>query len=181
MDRPQPTDVMLQERIQAGDEEALIILFARYDGLILSVINSKIRAPTDVPDVLQEVHMAIWQAIRSRKPVRSLKAWIGGIARNKCADYWRAAEKRDTPFSDDALVPLAEALNLTEVDLETLRQKLRKAVADLKPIYKLVVELHYFELWPIRRIAEEKNLKTGTVKRRLNVARIQLRKRLRGG
>ena len=174
MNQSQPTDAMLQERIQTGDEEAMIILFARYNGLILSVINSKIGASTDAPDVLQEVHTAIWQGICSGEKARSLKAWIAGIARNKCVDYWRGAEKRDTPFPDDALVPLAEALNLTEIDMEALRLKVREALADLAPIYRIVVELHYYESWPISRIAEEKDLKTGTVKRRLHEARNRL-------
>ena len=109
---------------------------------------------------------------------------MSGIARKKCADYRRSAQRRLTPIRDEALAPLVDALNLTEVnldalteiELDALRQEVREAVADLSPIYREVTELHYFKPWSIREIAEEKNLPEGTVKRRLYEARNQLRR-----
>ena len=175
MDQPQLTDDLLVKRIQTGDEEALGVLFARYDAVCASIINKEIGNTADAPDVLQEIHLAIWKSIDSFKEGRSLKAWVAGIARNKCADYRRAAQRRLTPFPDDALVPLVNALNLTEIDSDALRREVREAVADLPPIYREVVELHYLESWSISKIAERKNLPQGTVKRRLHEARNRLR------
>ena len=71
---------------------------------------------------------------------------------------------------------LVDALNLTEIDLDALRQEVREAIANLPPIYREVVELHHLQSWSIREIAAEKNLKTGTVKRRLHDARNRLRR-----
>ena len=72
-------------------------------------------------------------------------------------------------------MPLVDALNLTEIDSDARRQEVREAVANLPPIYREVVELHYLESLPVSEIAEEKNLPQGTVKRRLHEARNRLR------
>ena len=145
MDQPQLTDDLLVKGIQTGDEEALGILFARYEAVFASIISRKIGNTADAPDVLQEIHLAIWKSIDSFKEGRSLKAWLMGIARNKCADYWRRTEKRDIPYPDESLVPLVDALNLTEIDLDVLRQEVREAIANLPPIYREVVELHHLQ------------------------------------
>ncbi len=149
MDQPQLTDDLLVKRVQTGDEEALGVLFARYDAVFASIINSEIGNTADAPDVLQEIHLAIWESIDSFKEGRSLKAWLTGIARNKCADYRRAAQRRLTPFPAEALVPLVDVFNLTEIDSDARRQEVREAVADLPSIYREVVELHYLESWSI--------------------------------
>ena len=118
------------------------------------------------------------RGIGSFKEGRSLKAWISGIARNKCADYWRSAQRRITPFPDEALTPLVGALNLTEIDLDARRQEVREAVADLPPIYREVVELHYGESLLVREIAEEEKtsklalLSVGFMKREIGFAGI---------
>ena len=184
MDQPQLTDDLLVKRIRTGDEKALTILFDRYETVFASIINDNVDKTAGAPDVLQEIHLAIWKSIGSFKEGRSLKAWMSGIARNKCADYRRSTQRRLTPFADEALVPLVDALNLTEVnldalteiELDALRQEVREAVADLSPIYREVTELHYFKSWSIREIVEEKNLPQGTVKRRLHDARNLIRR-----
>ena len=176
MDQPQLTDDLLVKRIQTGDQEALGVLFARYDAVFASIINKEIGNTADAPDVLQEIHLAIWESIDSFKEGRSLKAWFTGIARNKCADYHRSTQRRLTPFPDEAIVLLVDVLSLTEIDLDAQQQEVREAVADLPPIYQEVVELHYGESLHVREIAEEKNLKVGTVKRRLHEARNRLRR-----
>ena len=175
MDQPQLTDDLLAKRIQTGDQEALAIPFDRYESVFASIINNEIGNTADAPDVLQEIRLAIWKSIGSFEEGRSLKAWMSGIARNKCADYRRSTHRRLTPFPDETLAPLVNAPNLPESNLDALRQEVREAVADLPPIYREVVELHYFKSWSIREIAEDKNLKTGTVKRRLHDARNLIR------
>ena len=176
MDQPQLTDDLLAIRIQTGDEKALGILFDRYETVFASIINKEIGNTVDAPDVLQEIHLAIWKSIGSFEEGRSLKAWMSGIAHNKCADYHRATQRRLTPILDEVLVSLVDALGLTEIDLDALWQEVREAVADLPPIYREVTELHYFKSWSIREIAEEKNLPQGTVKRRLYDARNLIRR-----
>ena len=184
MDQPQLTDDLLAKRIQTGDEKALGILFDRYETVFASIINKEIGNTADAPDVLQEIHLAIWKSIGSFEEGRSLKAWVARIARNKCADYQRSTQRRLTPFPDEAQAPLVDALNLTEVnldalteiELDALRQEVREAAADLSPIYREVTELHYFKSWSIPEIAEEKNLPQGTVKRRLHEARNLIRR-----
>ena len=176
MDQPQLTDDLLVKRIQTGDEEALTTLFVRYESVFASIISREIGNTADAPDVLQEIHLAIWKSIGSFEEGRSLKAWMSGIAHKKCADYRRSTHRRLTPFPDEALAPLVDALGLTEIDLDARRQEVREAVANLPPLYREVVELHYFESWSIREIAEEKNLPQGTVKRRLHDARNLIRR-----
>ena len=137
MDQPQLTDNLLVKRIQSGDQEALGVLFARYEVVFVSIINREIGNTADAPDVLQDIHLAIWKSIGSFEEERSLKAWMSGIARNKCVDYRRSTQRRLTPFPNEVLEPLVDALNLTEIDSDASGQEVREAVADLPPIYRL--------------------------------------------
>lgn len=128
--------------------------------------------------------MAIWQSLRSRDPrkkVRSLEAWIVTIARNKCADYWRTAEKAPVPFPDEVLLPLVDDINVMDDVREALLHAVREAISNLPPIYQEVIELHFFEGWPVRKIAEERQLKLGTVLSRIHEGKKRLRRHFAQG
>lgn len=96
-------DHLLVKRIQTGDQNALGILFTRYEAVFASIISREIGKSADAPDVLQEIHLAIWKSIGSFEARRSLKAWISRIARNRCVDYRRSTQRRPLPVG---MVPL---------------------------------------------------------------------------
>ena len=148
----------------------------------MKIIRARVGERNDVPDVYQEVCIAIWQGISSLKNRSSsldwdssVKAWMTQVARNKCADYWRSKQRRDVPHCDEEMKQFGDEISLAEFNLGELYMEADEAIAELSPIYREVVELHYKQRWSIAEIALEKNLPDGTVKWRLHEARKQLR------
>ena len=177
-------------RAQAGDREAGDSLIKLYENLLLTIVRSKVSHPDDVPDVYQEVCIAIWKNIGSFNQygdgspeawVMSLEAWVMQIARHKCVDHSRSKENREVPHSDGAIAQVMDETSLakfnmgeTEYHSTVTRIELDEVIEQLPLIYREVVELFHREGKSISEIASEKNLPKGTVKRRLHEARKKL-------
>lgn len=152
---------VLIHRIKEGDQRAFESLINRYDNQILKIIRSEIRNSNDVPDVYQEVRIAIWKGIGSvtRSGLLdwgdSVKAWVKKVARNKCADHGRSKQSREVPHSEAEVAQFLFGRSRDQFKQEELCAKLDDAIAELPPIYREVVEL-YRDGWKIDEIAATK-------------------------
>ena len=164
---------VLIHRIKEGDQRAFESLINRYDNQILKIIRSEIRNSNDVPDVYQEVRIAIWKGIGSVTRFGlldwgdSVKAWVKKVARNKCADLRRSKQSREVPHSEAEVAQFLFGRSRDKFEQEELAAKLDDAIAELPLIYREVVEL-YRDGWKIDEIAATKKLPVGTVKWRLH-------------
>ena len=123
------------------------------------------RLPTkaDADDVLQEIALAVLSAKEAPESEEKGKAWLLGIARHKCADYFRCAY-REAPSAEGG-VP-EPAYTYTRVGLE-----LRDCLDSLAEADRQVLALHYLEDRPQREIAQSLDIPLGTVKSRLHTAK----------
>ncbi len=125
----------------------------------------------DAEDILQEVRLCAYRGFDTLKDPSMFKAWIIGIARNKCADYYRnkTVELPLDVIPEESLTqsryglvwdsPVSETLDsLSENDRELLR-------------------LFYFEERPQEEIAQLLGIPVGTVKSRLFAARKRFKQR----
>jgi RNA polymerase sigma-70 factor, ECF subfamily len=55
----------------------------------------RVRDPATAQDLVQEVFLAAWRGRQSASKVRSEKAWLLGILKNKIADYYRQQSRRN--------------------------------------------------------------------------------------
>ena len=123
----------------------------------------------EAEDVLQEVFAAAAQGYTSLQDDVNLQAWLVGIARNKCADYFRRKYRRSE-------VPLEMAESLRIMPPGLLRDSpVLETLDTLSMQDQTILRLHYFQDLPLQEIAVRLGIPLGTVKSRLHHAREHFR------
>lgn len=134
-------------------------------------IRYRISEPHDAEDVLQEVCMAAAACFTSLREPSAFKAWLMGIANNKCKDYYRKIARRlELP-----LEALTESM-LCKGRLGIMQQNaVRDTLDTLGSKERQILYLYYFKQLPQEDIAKLLAVPLGTVKSRLHYAKASFR------
>lgn len=167
-------DGTLLEQVRQGDQSAMAEVFDRYSRTVYSVAMRILKDPGHAEDVMQEVFFQVWRYPDQFVPGRgSLGAWLVVVARNRAIDLLRRRKPADSV--DD--VVLASASNLaSEAERNALVQKVRQVLQGLPIEQQRSMELAFFEGLSHSEIAERTGDPLGTVKTRIRLALITLRK-----
>ena len=165
---------LLKERTNTG----FSYLYDHYSGALFSVILNIIPDQTLASDVLQEVLINVFRKIESYDPSKSrLYTWMLNIARNEAIDTVRSKGYRNSQQNREASESVYESAGSVQQNVD--RIGLRKLIDALKPDYRQVIELAYFNGLTQEEISQMLNMPLGTVKTRLRTALIQLRSIMR--
>jgi RNA polymerase sigma-70 factor (ECF subfamily) len=167
-------DAALLGRVEQGDQQAMAVLFDRYSGMVYSVALRVLKDTGQAEDVMQDIFIQIWKRPGGFVSGRgSLGAWLVVVARNRAIDSLR--RRRPTDSVED--VVLASSTDLAaEAERNTLMEKVRAYLSQLPPEQRKSVEMAYFEGLSHSEIAEKTGDPLGTVKTRIRLALITLRK-----
>jgi RNA polymerase sigma-70 factor (ECF subfamily) len=131
-------------------------------------------------DVVDEAFLDIWRAAAAYSGEGSAAGWVRRIVRNKSIDWIR--RRRERPLSSDDAAAQRFEQNADPGDTpEAIAMKisraeeLREALNTLKPEFREVLWLCYFEDKSIAEIAEMTGVPENTVKTRLFHARKALK------
>ena len=154
----------------------MAVIFHRFSGPVYSVALRVLHDTGQAEDVMQEIFLQLW-----RKPAAfvqgrgSLGAWLVVVARNRAIDLLR--RRKPTDSVDD--VVLASPFNLAaEAERNTMMEKVRLILANLPAEQRKSLELAYFEGLSHTEIATRTGDPLGTVKTRIRLALMSLRKAL---
>ena len=163
-------------RVSKGDQQAMAEIFDRYSRLVYSVALRVLSDSGHAEDVMQEVFLKVWREPQVFFQDRGrLGAWLAVIARNRAIDSLRRRKPSDSV--EDVI--LASRTDIaSEVERESLIDKIRGAMRILPPEQKLSMELAYFEGLSHSEIAARTGDPLGTVKSRIRSALLSLRKAL---
>ncbi len=171
-----PADAELLRRISQRDEAAMATLFDRYARIVYSIALRVLHDPSEAEDVMQEVLMQIWRGASSFVVGRgSLAGWLAVVARNRAIDVLRRRHPSDSV--DEVVLPASIDL-AAEAERNTLIEKLRIIMQELPIEQQKSVELAFFEGLSHSEIAEKTGDPLGTVKTRIRLALISIRKAL---
>jgi RNA polymerase sigma-70 factor (ECF subfamily) len=159
------TDGALLQRIADGDSAAFDTLYRRFARPILGLALRLLRDRSRAEDAVQETFAAIWRSAASYRPDRGPGApWLYAVARNAIID--RARARRDTTFAD----PPDEASGADgppeRAESAYTSWRVHRAVHDLPPSEREVLELAYWGDLSQREVAEFLGIPLGTVKTR---------------
>lgn len=174
MDQPV---LSLLERIQAGDEDALLALHARYASLVYSVAYRIMNDTMAAEEVTQDTFMRLWhKAALYDAGKGSFVTWLLTIARRIAIDTFRQ-QRRDplleTLWIDSSTEHWENALSANrDGDLPRL---MKVIIQDLPEEQRQVIELAYFYGMTHSQIAEYIALPLGTVKTRIRLGMEKLR------
>ncbi|WP_119069465.1 RNA polymerase sigma factor [Aggregatilinea lenta] len=167
----------LVERIQAGDEEALLALHARYASLVYSVAYRIMNDAMAAEEVTQDTFMRLWhKAALYDAGKGSFVTWLLTIARRIAIDTFRR-QRRDpilnTLWIDDNIEQWENTLSVGQNG--ELARLMRVLMDDLPGEQRQAIELAYFYGMTHSQISEYVDLPLGTVKTRLRLGMEKLR------
>jgi RNA polymerase sigma-70 factor (ECF subfamily) len=167
-------DAALLASIQSGDQDAMSRFFGRYSSMVYSVALRVLKDPGEAEDVLQEIFIQVWKNPGAFVSGRgSLGGWLVVVARNRAIDVLR----RRRPSEPVELFALPSATNLAnEAERSVLMEKIRGAMHTLPVEQQKSVELAFFEGLSHSEIAAKTGDPLGTVKTRIRLALLTLRK-----
>lgn len=142
-------------------------------GAVERFVKFKLPSSFDADDVLQEVYMAASAGFETLADKSCFKAWLIGIARHKCNDYYRKRAKMMEisidEISESALGYGRMGITETSVVCETIS---RLASRDQEILY-----LYFFRDMPQAEIAKKLGIPIGTVKSRLHTAKLNFKEK----
>lgn len=151
-------------------------LYSLYATDVLRVAYYYLGDRSRAEDVAQETFVRLLASHTQLQAGRE-KAWLFRVALNICRDFWGSAWFRYSVFGhpDFELFPAPD-----EISAVPDRYALAEAVNRLRPPFKEVVLLFYYQGFSTAEIAEMLEISEGTVSSRLSRARSFLQKDIEG-
>ena len=165
----------LFEKLKRGDPDAAGELARLYYDDILSYCLFHVPDRSLAQDAVQDAFIKIYRAWRPIENPSAEKAWVMRITVNVCKDYLRSAWKRKVNLVEQ----YPELPGMEEP--KDGQGRLFQEIMALKPKYKEVILLHYYQQLKVGEIAAVLGAPQSTVSIRLRRAREALKKRLEGG
>lgn len=173
---PRFVQVSLEQRLVSGDPGALRELYDLYGPMVFGLCRRLVG--TEAEDVTQQVFLDAWRSRARFDPsLGSLGAWLARIARFKAIDHLRAAGRRPSIPSSEAGDTLVQE---AEVDSVVDQMVITRALDELPPSRREVVELGFYEGLTHPEIAEKLGLPLGTVKSHMRRGLEALQRELEG-
>ncbi|MCH7657395.1 MAG: sigma-70 family RNA polymerase sigma factor [Bacteroidetes bacterium] len=172
-------DIRLVERAKNGDQSAYAELMNRYREAIYHMLLKMVNNANDSEDLTIEAFSKAFKNLDQYTPNFAFSTWLFKIATNNCIDFIRKKRidhislDRENGEKDNISYTIQAEIPDPEEDL-IKKQKariLRSVVNTLKPRYRKLVELRYFNEFSYDEIAKELDLPLGTVKAQLFRAR----------
>ncbi|PTS91392.1 RNA polymerase subunit sigma-70 [Pedobacter sp. HMWF019] len=163
--------------LKSRETIAIQALYDMYSGALLGVISRIVPQQEIAEDLLQETFVKIWNSAEQYDASKGrLFTWMMNIARNLAIDKVRSKDFRNTSKNQDIEnnVDFIDAQSRVTFNADILG--LKDLVTALKPEFKLVLDMVYFRGYTHVEAAEELDLPLGTVKTRIRMAIMELRK-----
>ena len=174
-----PDDRELLARVAGGDLQAFERLYRVYQPRLTRFLTTLLKRPQLIEEVMDDTMMVVWQTAGNFRGSSKPSTWIFAIAyrkAHKAKARWPDPVEEpeyDTRVSED---PAPD----DELRQQRLRAALMKAMDQLSPDHRAVVDLTYFHGMGYREIAEIVDCPVDTVKTRMFHARRRLKQAMTG-
>lgn len=131
-------------------------------------------------DLTQEIFIKVYRNIEKFKEDKSFQAWVYAVARNQCIDFWRKHKRhlQVDEIQDHLAVTEETPENKTEKESEI--RLLRKLIRQIDPESRIYLTMRDIMHLPYQQIAEKMAVPEGTVKSKINRARLKLTQMVQG-
>ncbi len=180
------TDEQLMSLFQGGDENAYIELVNRYKDKLINFIFNYLGDLELSEDVVQETMIKLYQKKHYYKEIAKFSTWLYTIAKNLANTELRKRKRRKitllSQFSKDDKtyeLPSNDPEPGQEIQTDIVNKIIKDAVDQLSEKFKIVIVLRDIQGLSYEDISEIINVPIGTVKSRINRARLQLQVELK--
>ena len=171
-------------RLANGELPALEELYDRYKTMAYSIAFRITNDGTLAEDVVQDAFLGAWRnAARYVEGKGSVKTWLLSIVHHRAIDAVR--RRRPTTDLPDTDLPAPAQLQLPDVWAEVSAtldaDTVKGALATLSDVQREAIELAYFGGLTQQEIAERTETPLGTVKSRMRLGLLAMRRHLEAG
>lgn len=148
-------------------------------------VRSKIKhtAESDAEDIIQDVALRIFSRPLDALPIQNIGGFVYNAIRNRIIDSMRTKKVR-IDDKDTLEILWTEFASMFQDDLketypEKLQEKLKKAIEELKPVYRDIIIAVDFEGYTYKEISRQTGIPPGTLMSRRHRAMSLLLKKLK--
>jgi RNA polymerase sigma-70 factor (ECF subfamily) len=177
------TDAELVASTLRGSQDAFRELVVRFERPVYSLVQRMVQNPATAEDLAQEVFLKAYRRLDSYDPQWKFSSWLFKIAHNTTIDQLRRGVPETVPLeAEDAergdlsavLADVASESPHAAAERRDLGRSLERALAHLRPEYRVAVVMFYAQGASYQEICEVTGLPLGTVKTNLHRARKEL-------
>lgn len=176
----------LIKQCKRGSREAFNELVLRYQDQVVNFSYSMLSNREDAYDAAQEIFIKVYKNIGTFEEKSSFVTWLYKICSNVCKDLLRKRQVRsnvisiDTGDYDDDRMDIEDTRYTPECALEQseAQKRVRMALSLIKAEYREIITYCDIQQKSYEEAAAILQCPVGTVKSRLNRARMALKQRL---
>lgn len=168
---------LINKAVSNGDEAAYAELMSRYREAVYFMLLKMVNNKHDAEDLTIEAFGKAFMKLPNYTASYSFSTWLFKIATNNCIDFIRRKKMGnfsiDKPLSgseSDSSSFELKALTDNPEDSVIKKQKsliIKTWIGNLKPSYRELIELRYFQELSYEEIVDKTGLPLGTVKAQL--------------
>ena len=163
--------------LQNGLRKSHESLYEMYAGSLYGIISRVVRRQEDAEDILQETFLRIWKSIRSYDSDKGrLFTWMAKIARNAAMDHLKGKSYKKSCLNTNLEASQFDVDGLHYVEYSHDMTGIREITGKLPVRYHSILNLIYFRGFTHQEAAKELDLPLGTIKTRLRMAILDLKK-----
>ena len=142
----------------------------KYSNMLMQIAYQRTFNKSDSEDIVQDVFIKLIKNSNKIKDEEHLKNWLIRVTINLCNDHNKSFWNKNTTVLDE---------KLSEFDNEEIL--IFKEINKLKPIYRDIIYLYYYQGYKIKEISIILKMKENTVSSNLTRAREKLKTILEDG
>jgi len=168
-----------------GDQQAFNRLVGLYQAKMYNLALGYVKQEDEAKDLTQDVFVTVFRQIDKLNDESKFAAWLYQLAINHCRNRYKKLQRRGF-FSNLSIDDPDTGINLSAgaspeeiLEQDNTSRLVRKAIASLPPAEKEIVLLRDLQELSYEEISEILDIPMGTVKSKLNRARLALKNRLK--
>lgn len=160
------SDIELMALVQKGREDAFEELVLRYQNILLNFFLRKFVSYDDGQDLAQRTFLRLWRYRKKYRPSAKFTTFLFLLAGQESIDFFRA-EGRKAGLEEGLAHEAEVAADVRPTPPRAEGEDVRRAVSQLPPGLRDVVELGVFQDLPYAQVGEILAIPVGTVKSRM--------------
>jgi RNA polymerase sigma-70 factor (ECF subfamily) len=185
MSLPDPDEQLLITRSQKGDRDAMDVLVRKYESYIYQFAVRLCGDTSLAEDLTSETFIRAFTHIQTFRRQAQFKTWLTRILINAFYDHSKQAKRYPTESLEGLAEPSREGVSKeyvspnptpdTLLEGQQRSQLLLSAILQLPHDQRVIIIMYHIQNLKYEEIAEALGVPVGTVKSRLNRARLNLR------
>ena len=181
-------DIRLMLRVRDDEPGAFEELVETYQHRLVAVMHHLVGNAEEAEDLAQEVFLRVYRARKKYRPRAKFSTWLFTIAANLAKNEMRRRKRRRNWSSLDEMQETLKDASLQFADRKSNRQEdlereqlsgvVGEAIATLPDRYRIALVLRDIEGLAYEEIGLALKIPGGTVRSRINRARLMLKRKL---